>query len=204
MSRRQLDAADRILPSAPEAQAAAAAAAVQGAATSASSSAWQAAQKANVQAATASSNLAAALAAEGWQECHVLLRQWQCTIALCAASKASKSSGGTAAQAAQQEQTAGNRQAQAPPAIVLQYQTAGINEVSGVAAQSVKAQCWRLAFFCFAQSVLPKAEVQHSTNIVRLGTIHVMVVFCSTNARKVWQCPVNALCRLLQLQRQQQ
>lgn len=75
----------------------------------------------------AATDLAAVLAAEGWRECHVVLRQWQCNIALCAAARAGKSSG-AAGKAAQQPHAGRD---QTPPAIVLHYQTAGVNEVGG-------------------------------------------------------------------------
>lgn len=110
----------------------AAAAAAQGPAPGVSSSSMPSGQ-ANARAASstpsaAATDLAVALAAEGWQECHVLLRQWQCTIALCAAAKAVRGGSGAAGKAAQQSY-AGSVQDQAPPAIILQYQTAGVSEV---------------------------------------------------------------------------
>jgi hypothetical protein len=76
----------------------------------------------------AATDLAVALTAEGWQECHVLLRQWQCNIALCAAAKAVRGSSEAAGKAAQQTYPGGVHD-QAPPAIILQYQTAGVSEV---------------------------------------------------------------------------
>jgi len=76
---------------------------------------------------TAASDLAAVLAAEGWRECHVLLRQWQCTITLCAAQRARKGSK-AAAQAASPNDTS-SVQDQQTPAIIVQYETAGMAEV---------------------------------------------------------------------------
>lgn len=104
---------------------------VQGAAAApASSSAGQGRLDPDAFIATAAaSDLAAALAAEGWGESHVLLRQWQCTVALCAAVTASRSSGAAGEAAQQTRAVSRNKPQQAPPAIVLQYQTAGMNEV---------------------------------------------------------------------------
>lgn len=78
-------------------------------------------------AAAAASDLAAVLAAEGWRDSHVLLKQWQCTIALWAAKGASRGSA-AAAEAAQQNEP-GKEQTLEQPAVVLHYQTAGISEV---------------------------------------------------------------------------
>jgi hypothetical protein len=119
-----------------------AASAAQGPAPGVSSSSMPSGQ-ANARAASSTpsavaTDLAAALAAEGWQECHVLLRQWQCTIALCAAAKAVRGGSGAAGKAAQQSY-AGSVQDQAPPAIILQYQTAGVSEV-GQTVLTLKGQ----------------------------------------------------------------
>lgn len=141
MSRRQADAPEPWVAAAgPGAPTAAPPAAVQGAVPVAGSNAKLGAQRPD---AAAIFDLATALATEGWRECHVLLRQWQCTVALCAAERASKSSE-AAAQAAKQNRSASSRQGKLPPAIVLQYQTAGVNEVStdNWALQQCMVCCW--------------------------------------------------------------
>jgi hypothetical protein len=75
----------------------------------------------------AASDLAAVLAAAGWQKCHVLLRQWQCTVAVCAPrSKGSKDKAAAAQAAPAAHADAEQRPA---PAIVLDYQAAGVSTV---------------------------------------------------------------------------
>jgi hypothetical protein len=90
----------------------------------------------------AASDLAAVLTADGWRECHVLLRQWQCTIALSAVLKGSRGSSGAAVQAAQAHPDTGSVQDKAPPAVVLRYQTAGLNEVRHATAGNMRS--WAL------------------------------------------------------------
>lgn len=96
--------------------------------------------------AAATTDLGAALAAEGWQDKFVLLRQWQCSVGLYAPGGNSsinsstmshkKAAVGRAAPAA--ENIAGQQQQQQPPpqapcAIFVHYTTAGVREVRATA-----------------------------------------------------------------------
>lgn len=88
-----------------------------------------------------SANLGTALAAEGWRECHVLLRQWQCTINLCTAHHSSK--GKPAAAQAARHGNAGSLHDHVRPALVLLYQAPGLSKVRLMAP----------VFACFQQHV---------------------------------------------------
>lgn len=178
MSRRHALAAPPAASVAPGTAAASTFGSSHTAAAPPTSSTAQVKQKAAAMPSTAAaSDLAAVLTADGWRECHVLLRQWQCTIALSAVLKGSRGSSGAAAQAAQAHQDTGGVQDKAPPAIVIRYQTAGLSEVSHATRHVRSWAPVRAAATLKVKHTVHGAPVVMHVNPVAVSIVFIVLIF---------------------------
>lgn len=86
--------------------------------------------------AAGSADLAAVLRAEGWQQAHLVLRQWQCSVTVMQRSRqqaAAAAAAGTAGGTAEQQEGAADQQqqqpGQPPPALKLTFGSSGQPQV---------------------------------------------------------------------------